>query len=101
MNYETRNQHETNKSTVLTFYDRVVNQSDFVGAALYLGPRFLQYNPDEAEGLRAFMEARHRKFPHSHVDIKRVFANGDYMIIHGHVIRARKPRKHSHRHFPV
>jgi predicted SnoaL-like aldol condensation-catalyzing enzyme len=94
-----QDQREDNKSTVLAFYDKVVNQTDFEGAARYLGPRFVQHNPDAAdgaEGLRAFMEARKRKFPRSRVEVKRAFADGDYVILHGHVIREPGTRGSAH-----
>lgn len=81
---------ETNKATVLAFYEKVVNQRDFEGARLYLGPYYIQHNPDSddgADGLKVFMEAMKRKFPHLHVEVKRVLADGDHVVLHTHVVR--------------
>ena len=92
-------ERESNKSIVLAFYDKVVNQTDFEGAAPYLGPCFVQHRPDApdgAEGLRAFMQARHQKFPRSRVEVKRAFADGDYVILHSHVVREPGTRGSAH-----
>jgi len=78
---------EQNKKTVLEFYDAAINQKDFDAAAKFLGPRYTQHNPraaDGAEGLKAFLAFLRDKFPDYHSDIKRAFADGDYVILHVH-----------------
>jgi predicted SnoaL-like aldol condensation-catalyzing enzyme len=83
-------QQEANKKTVLEFYDAAINQKDFAKAALYIGPRYTQHNPNAAdgpEGLKRFLEFLREKFPNAHSDIKRVFADGDYVILHVHAVR--------------
>lgn len=85
-----RERRERNKALVLAFYDKVVNQRDFEGALSYLGPRYIQHNPDAADGaqgLRTFMAAMKGKFPHLRVEVKRALADGDYVVLHGHVVR--------------
>ena len=39
---------------------------------------------DGPEGLKAFLAFLREKFPDYHSDIKRVFADGDYVILHVH-----------------
>ena len=54
------------------------------------GPRYTQHNPNAAdgpEGLKAFLGFLREKFPSSKSEIKRVFAEGDYVILHVHAIR--------------
>ena len=83
-------QMDANKKVVVEFYEKALNQKDFEAAAKYLGPRYVQHNPgaaDGAEGFRAFVQILRDKFPNSHNDIKRVFADGDFVILHVHVIR--------------
>jgi predicted SnoaL-like aldol condensation-catalyzing enzyme len=78
---------EENKKTVLEFYDAAINQKNFEAAAKFLGPRYVQHNPrvvDGPEGLKAFLAFLREKFPDYHSDIKRVFADGDYVILHVH-----------------
>ena len=81
---------ESNKKTVLEFYDKALNQKDFDAAAKYFGPRYVQHNPgapDGIEGFKAFITARKEKFPGAKSEIKRVFADGDYVILHVHAVR--------------
>jgi predicted SnoaL-like aldol condensation-catalyzing enzyme len=42
------------------------------------------------------MQARHRKFPRSRVEVKRAFADGDYVILHSHVVREPGTRGSAH-----
>jgi len=80
-------QMEDNKQVVVQFYDLAINQKNFEAAAKFLGPRYVQHNPraaDGPEGLKAFLAFLRDKFPDYHSDIKRVFADGDYVILHVH-----------------
>jgi predicted SnoaL-like aldol condensation-catalyzing enzyme len=83
-------QLEINKKNVVEFYDKAINQKDFEAAAKYLGPRYTQHNPSAAdgpEGLKAFLGFLREKFPNARSEIKRVFADGDYVILHVHAVR--------------
>jgi predicted SnoaL-like aldol condensation-catalyzing enzyme len=80
-------QMEANKKTVLEFYDLAINKKDFDAASKFIGPRYVQHNPraaDGPEGLKAFLALLREKFPDYHSEIKRVFADGDYVIVHVH-----------------
>jgi len=81
---------EANKQAVLEFYDEALNQKDFEAASKYFGPRYIQHNPgapDGIEGFKAFIALRKEKFPNAKSEIKRVFADGDYVILHVHAMR--------------
>jgi predicted SnoaL-like aldol condensation-catalyzing enzyme len=81
---------EANKKTVIAFYEAGLNQKDFAKAAQYFGPRYIQHNPNAAdgpEGFKRFVEFLREKFPQSHSEIKQVFADGDYVILHVHAVR--------------
>jgi predicted SnoaL-like aldol condensation-catalyzing enzyme len=78
---------EANKKAVVEFYDLAINKKDFEAASKFLGPRYVQHNPraaDGPEGLKAFLAFLREKFPDYHSEIKRVFADGDYVIVHVH-----------------
>ena len=80
-------QEETNKKVVLDFYEKGLNQKDFDAAAKHFGPRYIQHNPgapDGIEGFKAFIAQRKEKFPNAKSEIKRTFAEGDYVILHVH-----------------
>jgi len=83
-------QEEANKKAVLAFYEAGLNQKDFAAASQYFGPRYIQHNPlakDGPEGFKAFLEFLRAKYPQSHSEIKQVFADGDYVILHVHTVR--------------
>ena len=79
-----------NKKVVLDFYDKALNQKDFDAASKYFGPRYIQHNPgapDGIEGFKAFIAHRKEKFPNARSEVKRSFADGDYVILHVHSVR--------------
>ena len=81
---------EANKKAVLEFYDKALNQKDFEAASKYFGPRYIQHNPgapDGIEGFKAFIAQRKEKFANAKSEIKRAFAEGDYVILHVHGVR--------------
>ncbi|QQO22355.1 nuclear transport factor 2 family protein [Bradyrhizobium diazoefficiens] len=81
---------EANKRTVLAFYDAALRQSDFAAAAVHFGPRYIQHNPmisDGIDGFRSFLHELKQQFPELCSDIKRVFADGDFVILHVHARR--------------
>ena len=81
---------EANKKTVVAFYEKAINQKDFDAASKHLGARYIQHNPvaaDGPEGLKGFIGFLRDKFPNSKSEIKRVFAEGDYVILHVHAVR--------------
>ena len=83
-------QMEENKKIVAAFYDAAVNQKDFEKASQYLGPRYTQHNPlaaDGREGFKGFIAFLKEKFPNNRSEIKRIFADGDYVIVHVHAVR--------------
>lgn len=86
---------EANKKTVVEFYEKGLNQKDFEAAAKYFGPRYVQHNPTAADGIEGFgkfIAFLREKFPESHSEIKKVFADGDYVILHVHAVREKGNR---------
>ena len=77
---------EENKANAVAFHKKAVFEGDVENAfRIYAGAVYRQHNPlieDGMEGLRKFvagMLANHRD---AHGEIKRVFADGDYVILH-------------------
>lgn len=80
-------QEELNKEIAMDFYDKAINQKDFEAASKHLGPRYIQHNPlaaDGAAGLKNFLEYARANIPNFHTEVKRVFADGDFVILHVH-----------------
>ena len=79
---------EANKRTVLAFYDAALKRLDIDEAAAYFGSHFIQHNPrskDGIEGFRALLQDVKKQFPGLRADVKRAFADGDFVILHVHV----------------
>ena len=81
---------EANRKTVLEFYEAGLNKKDFEAASKYFGPKYIQHNPgapDGIEGFKTFLAFLRDKFPNSHSEIKKSFAEGDYVISPVHAVR--------------
>ena len=82
-------QEETNKKNVVAFYNAMINQKDFEATSKYVGSRYTQHNPmgaDNLEGIKNFIQFLKEKMPDAHWELKRVFADGDYVITHGQTV---------------
>ena len=81
---------ERNKKVALEFYDLAINKKDYEAASQHIGSDYKQHNPlvgDGKEGFKAFLAMLRKDFPQAHSEVKRVFADGNYVIIHVHSIR--------------
>ena len=81
---------EANKRTVLAFYDAALSRSDFDEAAVHFGSQYIQHNPmikDGIDGFRSFLKDLKTQFPDLCSEIKRIFADGDFVILHAHARR--------------
>ena len=77
---------EANKANTVAFHSKAVFEGDVENAfRLYAGGSYRQHNPlieDGMEGLRKFVAQIVADRPDAHGEIKRVFADGDYVILH-------------------
>ena len=81
---------ERNKKNVVEFYNAVLNEKNFEKAKTYVGATYIQHNPigaDGLEGIKGFINFLREKFPNNKSEIKRVFADGNYVIVHVHAVR--------------
>ena len=81
---------ERNKKAALEFYDLAINKKNYEAASKYLGADYKQHNPlvrDGKAGFKAFLAMLKKDFPQAHSEVKRVFTDGNYVIIHVHSIR--------------
>ena len=91
----TQERVEINKKSVAEFYDLIINKKDFESARKYMGPRYKQHNPlvkDYPEGLAEFVDFLKTNHPGAKSEIVRIFAEGDYVILH--VDSLRPPNTH-------
>jgi predicted SnoaL-like aldol condensation-catalyzing enzyme len=79
---------EAKKTATVAFYKQALIEGDVENAfRTYAGSPYRQHNPlieDGMEGVRKFAAWISANHPDAHVEIKRVFADGDYVILHSH-----------------
>lgn len=79
---------ETNKDIVVAFYKKALFEGRVEDAfRLYAGPTYRQHNPlieDGMEGVKKFVTWIMSNHPDACGEIKRVFADGDHVILHSH-----------------
>ncbi len=81
---------EANRRTVVKFYESAINHKDFEEAVKFIGGRYVPHNPliaDGPQGLKAFLSFLKASFPKLRGEIKNVFADGDYVVLHTHGVR--------------
>jgi predicted SnoaL-like aldol condensation-catalyzing enzyme len=79
---------ETNKDIAVAFYKKALFEGRVEDAfRLYAGIPYRQHNPlieDGMEGVKKFVAWVMANHPDARCEIKRVFADGDYVILHSH-----------------
>ncbi|PKU22490.1 ester cyclase [Telmatospirillum siberiense] len=83
-------QESKNKNIVIDFYKKAIIEKDFEAAKKYFGDHYTQHNPlapDGPDGLKGLVQILREKYPNSKTEIKRVFVDGDYVILHVHSTR--------------
>jgi predicted SnoaL-like aldol condensation-catalyzing enzyme len=79
---------ERNKQMVTAFYTTFMNDHDPEGAMKkYAGAEYRQHNPFVADGKEAFIaffKGLFQRVPKARMEIKRVVAEGDFVVVHVH-----------------
>jgi predicted SnoaL-like aldol condensation-catalyzing enzyme len=83
---------ERNKAIATAFYEAALNNHNYEDAAQYMGVTYTQHNPnaqDDKQGFADFLAWLRENHPLSRGIIKRIWADGDYVIMH--VLERRHP----------
>ncbi|MEO6338641.1 MAG: nuclear transport factor 2 family protein [Caulobacteraceae bacterium] len=93
--YANSAQEKANAKVAIALYNAALNEKDWNKALKYIGPRYVQHNPNAAsgpEGFKAHIDNLKKNFPLNHGEIKKVFATDDLVAIHVHVKRKPEDR---------
>ena len=81
---------ERNKANVIAFYDLMFNKSDpRLAVERYVGAEYVRHNPLVAPGKAGFIsvfESMGEMYPGKSVTIKRVLAEGSFVVLHCHQV---------------
>ena len=83
-------QLKANKRIVHEWHELAINQRKPEEAvAKYLGPHYRQHNPGAADGPEpfiAFVKQFAQTYPDFRMESKRIIAEGNYVVLHSHLI---------------
>lgn len=90
-------QQETeNVKVVVDFFQHLMNDHDFEYILkTFSGSPYIQHNraiPNEIEGLVEYVKTMVKRFPDYSFDVKKIFADGDFVILHSHATMKTKHR---------
>jgi predicted SnoaL-like aldol condensation-catalyzing enzyme len=80
---------ETNKRVVVDYYQTAFDGEPEKAVADHFGDRYIQHNPDAADGPEAFIgyvKWLRSEHPQLSLEIKRVIAEGNTVATHSHLI---------------
>ncbi len=81
-------QEMENVKIVVDFFQKLMNEHDFdYILEKYGNGSYTQHNraiPDEISGLIGYVKTLTKRFPEYSFDVKRIFADGDFVILHSH-----------------
>lgn len=76
-----------NKKLVLDFYHKLIGEKDYEGARPYMGADYRQHAPyatDGHAGIAEWVRKFKESFPQHHYEVKKVIAEGDFVVLHLH-----------------
>lgn len=81
-------QETENVKVVIDFFQHLMNEHDFeYTLKIYGDGSYTQHNraiPNEITGLVGYVKTLTKRFPEYSFDVKRVFADGNFVILHSH-----------------
>ncbi len=87
---------ENNKRIVREYYELAFNgRQPAEAVAKYMGSYYRQHNPQAADGAEpfiGFVTGFAQAFPELHLNIKRMIAEGDLVVVHSHITRSANDR---------
>ncbi len=98
-------QETKNVKTVIDFFQHLMNEHDFdYTLKTYGGGTYIQHNraiPDNIEGLVGYVKKFTKRYPEYSFDVKKVFADGDIVVLHSHTTVRAKDRGNEKKGFII
>ena len=82
-------EEEANLRLVERIYEEVLGPIDSGAVDALFDPGYIQHNPNAetgSQGLKALLDSAKIKYPHAEHRVQRMFADGNFVIAHVHVI---------------
>ena len=82
------------QGVVLAFYQKMIGDKDPDAARQFMGEHYVQhsaYARDGFEGVAEFARSFKRDFPNHRYEVKKVIAEGDFVVLHLHGINGMSP----------
>ncbi len=83
-------EEEANLTLVRAMFDEMLNPMESGAVDRFIAADYIQHNPNVESGrepLKAFLDYIRELNPHGVHDVKRMFADGDHVVVHYHVRR--------------
>ena len=94
-----------NVKVVIDFFQHLMNEHNFeYTLEKYGGGSYIQHNraiPNEIEGLVGYVKTMVERFPEYSFNVKRIFADGDFVILHSHTTMKAKHRGNEEKGFII
>lgn len=87
-----------NKKIVLTMYQHLIGEKDLEKARRYMGQTYKQHAPyarDGHEGVGEWIKGFKDAFPNHRYEVKKVIAEGDFVVLHLHGMNGPNPHGES------
>lgn len=98
-------QETENVKVVVDFFQHLMNEHDFDYTLKKFGNgSYTQHNraiPNEIPGLIGYVKTMTKRFPEYSFDVKRIFADGDFVLLHSHTTMRAKHRGNEKKGFII
>lgn len=98
-------QERRNAKTVIDFFQLIMDEHNFEHTLeTYGGVSYIQHNraiPNNIEGLVAYVKNFTKRYPEYSFDIKKVIADGDFVVLHSHTTVRAKDRGNEKKGFII
>lgn len=98
-------QERENVAVVVDFFQHLMNEHDFeYTLEKYGGGSYTQHNraiPNEISGLVGYVKDMTKRFPEYSFDVKRIYADGEFVVLHSHTTLKAKHRGNEKKGFII